>query len=91
MYNGTTIMVHLIQTWDLFDKQLIDLNSLRIDFRVMRKIVSDSHVNIVFEYKLIERLLKFIKNENSDPGLLPDALFLLGSLAVIYEIKVNKF
>ncbi|KAF8817724.1 hypothetical protein IE077_003649, partial [Cardiosporidium cionae] len=87
IFNKTKLMDVLIQCWNDCDNNLFTTNALRYTFRAMRRIVSDAHVETLLKNNVINRLIVILNDEKADIALLPDVLFLLGSLAVVPEIK----
>lgn len=55
----------------------------------MRRVVSDAHVDELLKANVLQRLIAVVQDVNADIALLPDVLFLLGSLAVVPEIKTK--
>ncbi|PHJ24002.1 anonymous antigen-1 [Cystoisospora suis] len=89
LYNKTPIMTELIRTWDDYDKGQYTSTLLRHVFRAMRRVVSDAHVDELLKANVLQRLIAVVQDVNADIALLPDVLFLLGSLAVVPEIKTK--
>ncbi|PFH34228.1 putative anonymous antigen-1 [Besnoitia besnoiti] len=89
LYNKTPIMTELIKTWDDYDKGAYTSTLLRHVFRAMRRVVSDAHVEELLKANVLQRLIAIVSDVNADIALLPDVLFLLGSLAVVPEIKTK--
>ncbi|CDJ64851.1 LOW QUALITY PROTEIN: hypothetical protein, conserved [Eimeria necatrix] len=87
LYNKTNAVSELIRCWNDFDKGMYSTTLLRHVFRAMRRIVSDAHVDELLKANVLQRLIAIIADLNADLALLPDVLFLLGSLAVVPEIK----
>ncbi|OEH79639.1 hypothetical protein cyc_04251 [Cyclospora cayetanensis] len=89
LFNKTHAVSELIRCWNDFDKGLYTTTLLRHVFRAMRRVVSDAHVDELLKANVLQRLIAIIKDLNADIALLPDVLFLLGSLAVVPEIKTK--
>ncbi|KFH17871.1 putative anonymous antigen-1 [Toxoplasma gondii MAS] len=89
LYNKTPIMTELINSWNDYDKGAYTTTLLRFVFRAMRRVVSDAHVEELLKANVLQRLIGIISDVNADMALLPDVLFLLGSLAVVPEIKTK--
>lgn len=87
VYDKTKAMHNLISIWDDFDKGYYSILLLRHVFRAMRKIVSDAHVQTLLDANVLYRLIEIVNSDKKDNIILPDVLFLLGSLAVVHEIK----
>lgn len=89
LYNKTSIMSELILSWNDYDKGNYSSTLLRHVFRAMRRVVSDAHVDELLKANVLQRLIAIVSDPNGDMALLPDVLFLLGSLAVVPEIKTK--
>ncbi|KAL8436218.1 hypothetical protein Efla_003748 [Eimeria flavescens] len=89
LYNKTSAVAELIRCWNDYDKGMYTTTLLRHVFRAMRRIVSDAHVDELLRANVLQRLIAIIKDVKADLALLPDVLFLLGSLAVVPEIKTK--
>nr|CEL69917.1 TPA: anonymous antigen-1, putative [Neospora caninum Liverpool] len=89
LYNKTPIMTELISSWNDYDKGMYTTTVLRHIFRAMRRVVSDAHVEELLKANVLQRLIGIVSDVNADVALLPDVLFLLGSLAVVPEIKTK--
>lgn len=86
-FNFTDAMAALIGLWDDYDAGKYSTILLRHVFRAMRQIVNDHFVPILLKREIPKRLIEVINKKNADLELLPDVLFLLGTLAVVPEIK----
>eukprot|EP00921_Rhytidocystis_pertsovi_P020754 GHVQ01033093.1.p1 GENE.GHVQ01033093.1~~GHVQ01033093.1.p1 ORF type:complete len:2566 (+),score=376.05 GHVQ01033093.1:821-7699(+) len=89
LYNKSKVMTHLIALWDQTDKEEYTTDILRYVFRAMRRVVSDAHVDELLKAKALHRLRDLIDKRPTDALLLPDVLFLVGSLGVVPEIKTK--
>eukprot|EP00922_Rhytidocystis_sp_ex-Travisia-forbesii_P027352 GHVS01040084.1.p1 GENE.GHVS01040084.1~~GHVS01040084.1.p1 ORF type:complete len:2151 (+),score=222.55 GHVS01040084.1:985-7437(+) len=89
IYNKTMVMSALIALWDDFDDGLYTTVLLRHVFRSMRRVVSDAHLDTLLKANVLSRLKDIIDRRPPDVGLLPDVLFLYGSMGVVPEIKTK--
>eukprot|EP00923_Selenidium_pygospionis_P001038 GHVN01001571.1.p1 GENE.GHVN01001571.1~~GHVN01001571.1.p1 ORF type:complete len:2595 (+),score=325.02 GHVN01001571.1:17885-25669(+) len=89
VFNQTKVMDVLLALWDDTDKSVFTTTLLRHVFRDIRRVVSDVFVETLLKANVLKRLIVIIEDRNVDPVLLPDVLFLLGSLAVVPEIKTK--
>ncbi|KAJ1606864.1 ARM repeat-containing protein, partial [Cryptosporidium canis] len=86
LFVGTGMLDILLSIWEAYDNKQYSLNVLRHVFRALRRIVSDGFVSSLLNANVLKRLITIIKAKN-DIGVLPDVLYLLGSLAIIPNIK----
>lgn len=86
LFVGTSMLDILLSIWEAYDNKQYSLNILRHVFRALRRIVSDDFVSALLNANVLKRLIAIIKAKN-DIGVLPDVLYLLGSLAIIPNIK----
>ncbi|KAF7455702.1 putative anonymous antigen-1 [Cryptosporidium felis] len=86
LFVGTGMLNILLSIWEAYDNKQYTLNTLRHVFRALRRIVSDEFVSGLLEANVLKRLIAIVKAKN-DIGILPDVLYLLGSLAIIPDIK----
>lgn len=89
IYNNTNAVRHLIEIWNQYDQGYFSVLLLRHVFRAMRKIVSDFHVQTLLDANILVRLINIINSLETDKILYPDVLFLIGSLAIVKEIKTQ--
>ncbi|KAH0484910.1 MAG: uncharacterized protein KVP18_004735 [Porospora cf. gigantea A] len=88
-YNGTSGMKALIAVWDEFDRGNYSIDVLSQVFRTMRKIINDHFLKPIQDNKVPERLIAIVNDKNAQNRLLPDVLFLLGTLATVPAIKTQ--
>eukprot|EP00923_Selenidium_pygospionis_P019890 GHVN01034600.1.p1 GENE.GHVN01034600.1~~GHVN01034600.1.p1 ORF type:complete len:2578 (+),score=454.78 GHVN01034600.1:733-7734(+) len=89
VFNQTKCMDVLLTLWEDTDKSVFSTTLLRHVFRDIRRVVSDVFVETLLKANVLKRLIVIIEDKNVDAALLPDVLFLLGSLAVVPEIKTK--
>lgn len=89
VYDKTKAVTYLINIWNDYDKGMYSIQLLRHVFRAMRKIVSDAHVQTLLNANVLFRLIEIINDEHKDKVILPDVLFLLGSLSIVRDIKTK--
>eukprot|EP00920_Eleutheroschizon_duboscqi_P034335 GHVT01082512.1.p1 GENE.GHVT01082512.1~~GHVT01082512.1.p1 ORF type:complete len:1288 (-),score=358.80 GHVT01082512.1:657-4220(-) len=89
VYNKTEVMPLLVELWDDYEKHRFSSNLARHVFRAIRRVVSDAHVDVLLRANVLERLIAIVNDAKADLAVLPDVLFLMGSLAVIPEIKTK--
>ncbi|KAH7649306.1 putative Armadillo/beta-catenin-like repeat protein [Cryptosporidium bovis] len=88
LFLGSNMLDILLSIWDAIDNKQYNLIVLRNVFRALRRIVSDEFVSILLNANVLKRLISIIKAK-TDIGILPDVLYLLGSLAIIPSIKTD--
>ncbi|EDO05668.1 uncharacterized protein BBOV_IV000700 [Babesia bovis T2Bo] len=89
IYLNADVINVLVDIWDAYDKQKYTMSRLlRQTFRTLRKIVAEAHVDIMLKCNMVSRI-KNILATSEDYNLIPDALFLVGSMAVIKQIKTQ--
>ncbi|CAD2095993.1 conserved Plasmodium protein, unknown function [Plasmodium vinckei lentum] len=89
VYDNTNAVRHLIEIWNQYDQGYYSVSLLRHVFRAMRKVVSDFHVQTLLDANILVRLINIINSLQTDKILYPDVLFLIGSLAIVKEIKTQ--
>lgn len=89
VYDKTNAVHYLIDIWNQYDNGDYSVLLLRHVFRSMRKIVSDAHVQTLLKAGVLVRLINIINNIETDKIIFPDVLFLIGSLSVVKEIKIQ--
>uniref|UniRef100_A0A3B0MHG4 Anonymous antigen-1 n=1 Tax=Theileria annulata TaxID=5874 RepID=A0A3B0MHG4_THEAN len=98
VYLKSNVIPSLMEVWTLHDQNKYSSTKiLRQVFRTLRKIVSDQNVQLMVKCKLVQRVNKVFSQLTTESkggsvssvneGLIPDALFLIGSMAIILEIK----
>eukprot|EP01071_Lankesteria_metandrocarpae_P007663 Lankesteria_metandrocarpae@DN4742_c0_g2_i1.p1 len=86
-YNDTDLMSVLVSLWNDFDAGKQSVLVLRHVFRTMRLIINETWVDIILKNNVPKRLLDVVLKKDSNILLLPDVFFLLGTLAVVPQIK----
>lgn len=86
-YDGTELLDMLVSIWDDCDNGKYTVETLRRVLRAMRRIVSERWLPKILSYKVLNRAIDLVNNPTTNLLLLPDVLYLLGSLASIPEVK----
>ncbi|AFZ80529.1 hypothetical protein BEWA_033840 [Theileria equi strain WA] len=87
IYLNSDVINVVVKIWDAYDaKEYTALRLLRQIFRTLRKIVAEEHLDIMLRCRMVSRI-KTIFSESKDHSVIPDALFLVGSLAVVPTMK----
>ncbi|KAK2197080.1 bifunctional Armadillo-type fold/Armadillo-like helical/Armadillo repeat-containing protein 6/Armadillo [Babesia duncani] len=87
IYLSTKVTETIIEVWNSYDKgDYKESRLLRQTFRSLRKIVAEQHLELLLRCNMIARI-KHIFATTTDVSVIPDALFLAGSLAVVQTIK----
>ncbi|EEA08286.1 uncharacterized protein CMU_020300 [Cryptosporidium muris RN66] len=88
IFVGTNMLTVLLSIWDDYDKKLYSIEVLRHVFRALRRTISDDSVATLLKADVLKRLIAIVKAKK-DIVILPDVLYLLGSLAIIPDIKTQ--
>ncbi|GFE55318.1 hypothetical protein BaOVIS_027220 [Babesia ovis] len=89
IYLNSDVINVLIDIWDAYDaKKYVMSRLLRQNFRTLRKIVAEGHLDLMLKCNMVARI-KHILATSEDVNLIPDALFLVGSMAVVKQIKTQ--
>ncbi|GBE62094.1 anonymous antigen-1, putative [Babesia ovata] len=79
----------VVGIWDSYDQQKYETaRLLRQTFRTLRKIVAEGHLDIMLKCNMVARIKQLLA-KSDDVNLIPDALFLVGSMAVVKQIKTQ--
>lgn len=89
VYSRSKVVHFLINLWNDYDNGIYSSLLLRHVFRAMRKVVSDMDVDVLLKSNVLSRLKDMIDMRPVDLTMLPDVLFLFGSLGVVPEIKTS--
>lgn len=87
IYLNSDVIYTVVDIWNAYDdKKYTTTRLLRQIFRSLRKIVAEGHIDLMLKCNMVARI-KNILAKSDDYTLIPDALFLAGSMAVIKQIK----
>ncbi|ORM40400.1 uncharacterized protein BXIN_1862 [Babesia sp. Xinjiang] len=87
IYLKSDVIHVVVSVWNAYDdKKYVMTRILRQTFRTLRKIVAEGHLDIMLKCNMVARI-KQILATSQDVNLIPDALFLVGSMAVVKQIK----
>ncbi|KAH0483584.1 MAG: hypothetical protein KVP17_002375, partial [Porospora cf. gigantea B] len=86
-YNDTKVFQTLVDYWNLVDSQKYSIDLLVDVLHSMRQIANAHWADVVIKNQVPQRLVGIVNDKTAPIKLLPDALFLLGSLSVVPDIK----
>lgn len=87
IYTKTSIVVTSIKIWNDYDKKIYSkIRLMRQLFRTIRNVVNETHLEALIKEDIIKRI-KLLVDTCKDLYLLPDAFFLIGSMAAVPTIK----
>lgn len=89
IFLNSDVIHTVVDIWNAYDEKTYTMTRLlRQIFRTLRKIVAEGHIELMLNCNMVARIKKILA-ESADNTLIPDALFLAGSMAVIKQIKAQ--
>ncbi|GIX65856.1 anonymous antigen-1, putative [Babesia caballi] len=89
IYLSSDVIHTVVDIWNAYDSNKYQMTRLlRQIFRTLRKIVAEGHLDLMVKCNMVARI-KHILATTKDVNLIPDALFLVGSMAVVKQIKTQ--